>query len=75
MDHPGEAGERELRRQPGHPLGVVFDHLQLPADLAEFCVAGDQQVAEAEDLLVATGDLLPGVQLVRLGDRGPRPAG
>ena len=54
---PGEPRDRDPRDQPGHPLGMVLDDLQSPFDGAELGVAGDQEVAQAEDLLVAAGDL------------------
>ena len=49
VDDPGGAGERDLGGYPRHPLGVIFDHLELAADLAEFGVAGKGQLKIIED--------------------------
>src|SRR5690348_12817747 len=57
VEQASHPGNRNARRQLGDPLRALLDHRQPAQRGPEFGVAGDQQVAETQDLLVATSEL------------------
>lgn len=65
LKDPGGARDRDPRRGVTEaPRGLV-DHRDATFQLAEFVIAGDQQIAEPKDLLVAPRQL--GVEICGVG--------